>query len=159
MKRIVAALVCVLGMSTALYADSGDLALGLQMVNGSSLNQMGLGVKVQCSLYDQLRLEPSFTYYFEKNSVSTWDIAINLHYVVSVTSNFEAYPLIGLGYSRWTTDFGGGVSSDDDRIFADLGAGFDFAASKNLWFTTELRYELMADYGQFVPAVGVKVCF
>lgn len=159
MKKILLAIALVLGISSAARADGGDLALGVHFLNGSSQNQMGIGVKVQCGLSGDLRLEPSFDYWFEKESVSTWDVAINLQQVVEVTSNFCVFPLAGLGYSRWTIDLGSGSNQEHDRIFFDLGLGGEVAMSSCLWLTAEMTYQLMTDYGQFVPKVGVKVCF
>lgn len=161
MKNFVLSIICALTLVSVAHAKGrgNDFAIGFHLLNGSALNQMGIGVKVECDIADQLRLAPSFNYFFEKNSTSAWDLGVNLNYVVNVTSNFDVYPLVGVGFIRFTDDLGGGVSTDHDRVFANLGLGADIAVTKEIWLTTELRYQYIDDYGQFVPSVGVKFCF
>lgn len=159
MKKFILSIISALAIVGVANAQGNDFAIGVNLLNGSCLNQMGIGVKVECDITDQLRLAPSFNYFFEKNSTSAWGVGLNLNYVVDVTSNFDVYPLAGVGFIRFTDDLGGGVSFDHDRVFANLGLGTDIAVTKELWLNAELRYQYIDDYGQFVPSVGVKYCF
>ncbi len=158
-KRLILSLLCAAGISLAASAAGGDMALGVHLSNGSAMNQMGFGVKFQCELVDAFRMEPSFDYYFKHNNCSTWEINLNLHYVVDVTSKFDVYPVAGLGYAHWSHDVGDNLSRNYDRLALNLGGGADIALSRQVAFTGELRYQIMSDYSQFVPMVGVKYKF
>lgn len=158
-KRLFLSMLCAAGISSAAYAAGGDMALGVQLSNASAMNQMGLGVRFQCELVDAFRLEPSFDYYFKHNSCSTWEINLNLHYMIGVTSKFDVYPLAGLGYAHWSHDVGDGLSRNLDRLALNLGGGGEVAVTNKVAFTGELRYQIMSDYSQFVPMVGVKLKF
>lgn len=159
MKKIILSLLCATGISATAFAAGGDVAVGMQVSNSSTYNLTGLGVKVQCELIDAFRLEPSFDYYFKHNSISAWDVNLNVHYLVNVTNKFDVYPLAGLGYVRFSEDLGNSTSYNQGRLAFNVGGGAEVALTHQVSFTGELRYQIMSDYSQFVPMVGVKYKF
>ena len=141
MKKFLLSLMCVISAFCIARADSGDIGVGIQLAHGSKANQIGLGARVQIGFTDELRLEPSFNYYFRQDHVATWDVDINLHYVLDVTDGFSVYPLGGIFVSNWDFDPG-----SDTRFGANLGAG-------------ALKYMLTGDYRQLATLVGVTFKF
>ncbi len=155
MKKLLLMLMCVVGAFCTAHADSGDIAVGVQLDHGSAANQIGLGAKVQIGFTDELRLEPSFNYYFRQSEWATWDVNLNLHYVFDVADSFSVYPLAGLFVSNWDLDNVG----DDTRFGANLGAGAEYAITDVVSLTGELRYMLTGDYRQLATSVGVTFKF
>ena len=154
MKKFLLSLMCVIGAFCIARADSGDIAIGVQMGHGSLANQIGLGARVQIGFTDELRLEPSFNYYFRQSGVATWDVDINLHYVFDVVDSFSVYPLGGIFVSNWDYDPG-----SDTRFGANLGAGAEYAITDVVSLGGELRYMLTGDFRQLVTSVGVTFRF
>ena len=154
MKKFLLSIMCVVSAFCIARADSGDIAVGVQLDHGSCWNQIGLGARVQIGFTDELRLEPSFNYYFRQDHVATWDVDINLHYVLDVTDGFSVYPLGGIFVSNWDFDPG-----SDTRFGANLGAGAEYAITDVVALTGELKYMLTGDYRQLATLVGVTFKF
>lgn len=159
MKRFFLSLLCAVCLSSAAYAVGDNVSIGVSLANGSCANNMGLGVKLQSQMFDAFRLEPAFNYFFKHNNTTTWDISLNVHYLLNVTNKFDVYPLVGIGYSHWMFDLGSDTSMNKDRLAVNIGVGGEIGISRHVALTGELRYQLMKDYGQIVPAVGLKYIF
>ncbi len=155
MKKFLLSLMCIVGALGIARADSGDIAIGVQLDHGSYWNQIGLGAKVQISFTDELRLEPSFNYYFRQDHMATWDIDVNLHYMLDVANSFYVYPLGGIFLSNWDYETAG----SDTRFGANLGAGAEYAITDMISLTGELKYMLTGDYRQLATSVGVTFKF
>lgn len=156
MKKFLLSIMCVVSAFCIARADSGDIAVGVQLDHGSCWNQIGLGARVQIGFTDELRLEPSFNYYFRQDDMATWDVDLNLHYVFDVADSFNVYPLAGLFVSNWDHE---GWKDSDTRFGANLGAGAEYAITDVVALTGELKYMLTGDYRQLVTSVGVTFKF
>lgn len=155
MKKLFCIVAFILGFATATYAQKGDVVMGIQLNNASEINQMGLGVKIQCFVSDAIRIEPSFNYFFKKATVDTWDVNLNAHYVFNVTDKFHLYPLVGLVFSRWTiTDTG-----NFNRFGANVGAGAEYYFTEKIGMIGEVKYQLVKDVSQCVFSLGVNYKF
>ena len=154
MKKFLLSLMCVISAFCIARADSGDIGVGIQLAHGSKANQIGLGARVQIGFTDELRLEPSFNYYFRQDHVATWDVDINLHYVLDVTDGVSVCPLGGIFVSNWDVDPG-----SDTRFGANLGAGAEYAITDVVALTGEVKYMLTGAYRQLATLVGVTFKF
>ncbi|MEG0559494.1 MAG: porin family protein [Muribaculaceae bacterium] len=153
MKKLLCIAVCVLGFAGASFAQKGNVALGLHVSNATEINQMGLGVKVQCFISDAIRIEPSFNYYFKKAGIDMWDVNANVHYVFNVADQFNVYPLAGLVFSHWS-----GASSFN-RFGANLGAGAEYYFTEKIGMSAEVKYQFVKDVSQCAFSLGVNYKF
>ncbi len=156
MRKFLLSLMCVVSAFCIARADSGDIAIGVQMGHGSKHNQIGLGAKVQVGFTDELRLEPSFNYFFRQDHVATWDVDLNLHYMFDVADSFSIYPLAGIFVSNWDYEH---INDSDTRFGANLGGGAEYAITDVVSLTGELKYMLTGDYRQLVTSLGVTFKF
>lgn len=156
MRKFLLSLMCLVSAVCISRAESGDIAVGVQMGHGSYWNQIGLGAKVQVSFSDALRLEPAFNYYFRQDDMATWDVDVNLHYLFDVADSFAIYPLGGLFVSNWDLK---GAKGSETRFGANLGAGAEYAITDVVSLGGELRYMLTGDFRQLVTSVGVTFRF
>lgn len=154
MKKILLLLAVVLGMAATASAES-PVAIGLKLGHATCINQMGLGVDVRCNITDNIRIAPSFDYYFQNNEVSAWDVNANVNYMFDIVDNVDIYPLAGLTFSRWSADGAETVS----RFGANFGGGIDFKVMDNLSLNTELKYQLISDFSQCIISMGVHYSF
>lgn len=152
------AIMMIAGASAA-NAQKGEQALGVNVVYGTEISNVGFGVQYQLGITDALRLAPSFEYYLKKNGVTFWDINANLHYVFNLSDKFEVYPLAGVGYAHTKTEYDedGSVSAGDFAI--NVGGGAGYHLSDNLSLMVDLKYQIISGFSQFAPAIGLKFRF
>nr|WP_314696141.1 porin family protein [uncultured Prevotella sp.] len=165
MKKLLL-LVCAAVMSLSASAQAGDKAVGAQLVFGSEINSIGVGVKGQYNFTDQIRGEASFDYFLKNKGWSMWDINANAHYLFDVADKFKVYPLAGIGYTHvsYSQDYsalvpGAEVSASSGRISVNLGGGAEYALTNNLNLNAELKYQIISNYNQLVLGVGVAYKF
>ena len=162
MKKLLL-LVCAAVMSLSASAQAGDKALGAQLVFGSETNSLGFGVKGQYYFTDHIRGEGSFDYFLKNKGISMWDINANVHYLFDVADKFKVYPLAGLGYTNWSYkhEYAGApvVEGSDGRLAVNLGGGVEYELTKNLNVNAEAKYQIISNYNQLVPGVGVAYKF
>ena len=152
----VAILIAVLAMSMVASAqEKGDMAVGGNLVfgTGDSYSNFGIGAKFQYNVIDPLRLEGSFTYFFEKDYLSMWDLSVNAHYLFRITDSFNVYPLAGLGILGASS----GPFSSTDFAF-NIGGGADYKITDNLILNAELKYKF-SDLNRFLISAGVTYLF
>ena len=139
-------------------AAGGYFAYG----TGDGFSNFGLGAKFQWNPIDNLRLEPSFTYFFKKDLVSMWDFSTNVHYLFPVTDKVIMYPLAGLGMigSSVSIDgFMGNTSTSSTKVAFGFGGGVDFDLNKNLVFNLELKYKLCDGGNRLIISAGLNYKF
>lgn len=163
MKKIIALAVCAIaismGASTANAQQRGDMAAGFNAVfaagDGGSF---GIGPKFQYNVTDPLRLEASFTYFFERNYVRNWDLSANAHWLFPVAQRWNVYPLAGLCY------FGAAGKFSDVKVSTsnwgvNLGGGVDYLVGRNTLLNAEVKYKLVNKWNQLVVSVGAAWMF
>lgn len=133
------------------FAQSGSLTGGLQLSHASAFDNMGIGVKVQYSITDHWRVEPSFDITFKHHHNTMWDINANVHYVLNVVDKFNIYPLAGLTFSHWTGDI--------NCFGVNLGMGAEYYINSRWGIFAELKYQLIPDYNQTLTSIGVNYRF
>lgn len=163
MKRfILAACMASLGLGAA-FAQQGKQAFGGHLSYGTEIESIGIGIKYQYHITNEIRIEPSMDYFFKNDGLSMFDINANVHYVVPVTSNVKLYPLAGFTYTHWHLDLGKigdyDVSGNDGKFGVNLGAGMEFALTRDWSMNFELKYQLISDLDQAVFNLGVAYSF
>ena len=127
------------------FAQKGIQAAGVSLNYGTEISSIGLGVKYQYNITNDIRLEPSITYFFENKGVDMFDMNVNAHYLLPLASNIRLYPLAGLTYTRWATDFGHG--------------GAEFDITDELMMNFELKYQCVSDFDQAIFSIGLAYMF
>ena len=103
MKKIL----LVLMMATAMLmanAESGEWAVGGQMVYGSKAETAGLGLHLKYNLTDAFRASLSSNYYLKHDGVSAFDVNLEGNYLFDLSEKVRVYPLAGVVLSIWHAD-------------------------------------------------------
>lgn len=161
-KFIIAACMMLIGFGSA-FAQQGKQAIGGNLSYGTEIESVGLGVKYQYHITDQIRIEPSMDYFFKNDGLSMFDINANVHYLFPVAGNVRLYPLAGFTYTNWHLDLGKvgdyNVSGSDGKFGVNLGAGAEFNLVANWVMNLEIKYQLISDVDQGVFNLGVAYNF
>ena len=145
-------------MSSA-FAQKGIQAAGVQLNYGTEISSIGIGLKYQYNITNEIRLEPSANYYFENDGLDMFDINANVHYLFPMASNVRVYPLAGLSYSKWSADAGNGWEVSTNKFGLNLGGGAEFDINKDLMMNFEVKYQLINDFDQAVISMGIAYMF
>ena len=87
-KIIIAACMALLGCGSV-FAQQGKQAIGGNLSYGTEIESVGIGLKYQYNITDQIRIEPSMNYFFKNDGLSMFDINANIHYLFPIASNIE----------------------------------------------------------------------
>ena len=161
-KIIIAACMALLGCGSV-FAQQGKQAIGGNLSYGTEIESVGIGLKYQYNITDQIRIEPSMNYFFKNDGLSMFDINANIHYLFPIASNISLYPLAGFTYTNWHLDLGKAgdydVSGSDGKFGVNLGAGMEFDLDKNWSLNFDIKYQLISDLDQAVFNLGVAYNF
>ena len=83
MKKIILLFVMAASMLMA-NAESGEWAVGGQVVYGSKAETAGIGLHLKNCLTDAFRASLSSNYYFKHEGVSAFDVNLEANYLLSV---------------------------------------------------------------------------
>ena len=92
MKKIIIAACMTLLSFSSVFAQKGKQAIGGNLSYGTEIESIGLGLKYQYNITDQIRIEPSMNYFFKNDGLSMFDINANIHYLFPIASNVSLYP-------------------------------------------------------------------
>ena len=141
---------CIIGSA---MAQKNIQAIGVHLNYGTKIESFSLGAKYQQNLTNEIRLEPSMNYHFEKKGIDLFDLNLNVHYIFPMASNIRLYPLAGLTFERW--DFG----KVKNRLGVNIGSGVEFDIADNWMANIELKYKLVKDFDQAVFTLGLAYIF
>ena len=165
MKRM--AMVVVMMLSTVLLfaQEKGEMGAGVNLSYGtkSGFSNFGIGAKFQYNILDNLRIEPSATYYLKKDYISMWDINANVHYLFGLSDSFRLYPLAGvtlLGVKA-SYDMGdyGEASASDSKFGFNLGGGAEYLLTSQFALNLEIKYQIVSDWNRPVFSLGAAYKF
>jgi len=162
MKKILT-LVCMmmLGMGFAqAQVHQGQTAVGVNLVYGSEIENLGVGARFQYGVLDQLRAEVGLNYFFEKNHMSWWDVNINAHYLVHLwNEQLYIYPIAGLNYTM--VDYKGDLNpkGEENHVGLNLGAGIEFEINEHFGVNFEYRHTIVRKVDQGVFGLGLNYKF
>lgn len=89
-----------------LFLHNKGNKLLVEICYGTEIESVGIGLKYQYNITDQIRIEPSMNYFFKNDGLSMFDINANIHYLFPIASNISLYPLAGFTYTNWHLDLG-----------------------------------------------------
>ena len=153
MKKLMILISMMFFIMGSAFAQKGIQAFGVNLGYGSEIESASIGVKYQYNITNNIRLEPSANYFFEKRGVDMFDFNANAHYLIPTENNIRLYPLAGLTFTRW--DFG----KVANRLGLNIGGGAEFDVSDNLFVNFELKYQIIKDLDQAVFNVGLTYMF
>lgn len=157
MKKFLVLVLALVGMTTMTQAQTkGDMEAGVQFAygTGDSFSNVGIGAKFRYTIVDNVRIEPSFTYFLKKDYVSMWDVSANAHYLFGLNDRFTLYPLAGIGITGVKVG-----DASDSEFGVNLGGGVDYDLSQNLVLNGELKYKIGGDWDRLIISVGVTYKF
>lgn len=145
---------CMMLFSTAMFAEQGDMWIGGGFSYGfhSDYKNFGIGVKGQYDILDRLRADAQVDHFFKHDGVSMSDINVNLEYVVE-QDQFRWYPLVGLAFVGHSTNSFGFLS--EAKVGFNFGAGAEVPVGDNWKLFLDAKYQVVKDWGRFIPTVGV----
>jgi outer membrane protein X len=165
MKKLVVLFSMMFFIMGSALAQKGIQAAGVNLSYGTKAESIGIGVKYQYNITDNIRLEPSMNYYFNNNYTKhgedVFDINANAHYLVPMASNIRVYPLAGLTFARWNFQevLGGPWSDVITRLGVNLGGGAEMDITDQLMLNFELKYQFVSDFDQAVFNIGIAYMF
>ena len=167
MKKIILVAVATL-VSLAAFGQS-RFAVGAGASYAFDPELLGITLKGQYNVTEQIRPEASFTYFFEKNNVKSWAFDANFQYLFDL-GTVNVYPLAGLSYIHYSIDVPnmpvsyndeieivGGNSTSDGKLGINLGGGVEYPISENLSLGAELKLCLNKLYGDSSLVLGLGV--
>lgn len=172
-KRVMMLAAAVMMACTMNAQQAGDLAIGgnLNYSLHSDIKQFGIGAKMQYSVTDAIRIEPSFNYFFKKDYFSSWDVNINAHYVFNVAPKWNVYPLVGITLvgakahlsdiaDDWGDELGDAVGDESETRFGgNVGAGVEYLINDQWSIDFEAKYQIVSDIDRPVISLGVAYKF
>lgn len=167
MKKILLFYVMAMAMLMA-NAESGEWAVGGQVVYGTKAETAGIGLHVKNCLTDAFRASLSSNYYFKHAGVTAFDVNLEGNYLFDLSEKVRVYPLAGVVMGIWHADgvdvsYGGmhlGVDGQTDSKFgANLGGGIDYLVSEHLGLNAEVKYQIISHASQAVFSIGASYRF
>lgn len=124
------------------------------------------GLAFQCSVAPHVRIAPEIGCAFRNKSEDAFLIDLNVHmpFAFADVSKASLYPLAGLTFNSWNYH---GVSVQDEvdvtthenRLGLNLGAGFDMRCSETLKLNIEAKYSLVKSYSSAIITAGISYVF
>lgn len=157
MKRIftiitIVAASAMIGSNSANAQTKGELGAGLnfEIATGEDYTNYGLGVKYYWTFLQNMRLEQSFTYFFKKDNISTWDLTSNLQYIFAISPTMNIYPILGTGMTGVKRDYKAlGLGKKDNTKFAfNFGGGMEYMLSPHIGATIEYKYRIVDSWNR-----------
>ena len=153
MKKLMILISMMFFIMSSASAQKGIQAFGVNLGYGSEIESASIGVKYQYNITNNIRLEPSANYFFEKRGIDMFDFNANAHYLIPTENNIRLYPLAGLTFTRWD------LGKVANRLGLNIGGGAEFDVSDNLFVNMELKYQIVKDFDQAVFNVGLTYMF
>lgn len=160
---------CVMAVAMLMvHAESGEWAVGGQVVYGTKAETAGIGLHVKNCLTDAFRASLSSNYYFKHSGVTAFDVNLEGNYLFGLGEKVRVYPLVGVVLGIWHADdvnvsYGGmnfGVDGQTDTKFgANLGGGIDYLVSEHLGLNAEVKYQIISHASQVVFGIGASYRF
>lgn len=145
--------------------QTGKFSVAGNLNYGTKIESLGIGLRGQYGFMEQLRGSLEYKYYIDRHNTSAWGLSADAHYLFGLGETISIYPLAGVTFSRWTTDFGrSGIDAlkdkySNNRIGFNIGLGGQIAVGEKTFVQVELKEALIKDYTQFVVSVGFMYQF
>lgn len=160
MKKLVIFFSMMFFIMSNAFAQKGIQAAGVHLTYGTEISSLGLGVKYQYNITDNIRLEPSINYFFEKDGIDMFDFNATAHYLFPVQDNLRFYPLAGLTFAHWSADLGvDGAEITNSKFGVNLGGGAEYDITNELMINFEVKYQFVSDLDQAIFSLGIAYMF
>lgn len=140
---------------------------------------IALTMKSRYSVTQALHLVPSVSYYLAMDELSILASNANVIYLVPILRRGKLYPIVGGGYVRWRKQNKQRLMDSAKRnnepsaqetklveasryfkqyhkkITGNIGVGYQHYFGDRFYSNTELKYEVMSQYSQFIPTLGI----
>ena len=142
--------------STAVFAEKGDMFVGAGLSYGfhSDYKNFGIGVKGQYEIFNNFRADAQIDHFFKHEGLSMSDININLQYLLG-DGNLRYYPLAGLALVGHSTNAFGFL--EEMKAGFNIGAGAELPITDKWKVFAEAKYQIVEDWGRFIPTIGVMI--
>ena len=157
-KLVMMLLLAVFSLGAYAQTEHGRSAVGFTVGYGFDSKNATLGVDYRYCITDEVRLNPSVTYFVKNDGLSSCALDLNAHYVVKLSEMFGFYPLAGLSLSFWNFDLIP-KSIHETRFGANIGLGGEVYATDNLSVGLEVKYNIIKDLDQAMFGVRVGYSF
>ena len=104
------------------------------------------------SFLNNFRADAQVDHFFKHEGLSMSDININLQYVLG-DGPLHYYPLAGLALVGHSTNAFGFL--EEMKAGFNVGAGAELPIGEKFKFFVEAKYQIVSDWGRFIPTVGV----
>ena len=157
MKKLMM-IACMMLFSTAMFAEKGDMFVGAGLSYGfhSDYKNFGIGVKGQYEIFNNFRADAQIDHFFKHEGLSMSDININLQYLLG-DGNLRYYPLAGLALVGHSTNAFGFL--EEMKAGFNIGAGAELPITDKWKVFAEAKYQIVEDWGRFIPTIGVMIAF
>ena len=164
MKRLlsiiaIAAASILLCNNKAAAQTQGEMGAGLNFVlaTGEDYTNYGLNARYQWTFIRNMRVEPSFTYFFKKDNISSWDLTANVQYLFNFGPMVNLYPMVGFGMTNIHRDYEPlGMDTRNENSFAfNFGAGMEFMFGPRMGMNLEYKYRIVDSWNRSHFGFGV----
>ncbi|MCC8035058.1 MAG: porin family protein [Rikenellaceae bacterium] len=150
-------------LATTAYSPNslkGGMALGASINYGTEIESVGIGIRYDYMLSNSFRLTPNATFWFKNDHLSSWDINVDVQYLIRLIERLKVYPLAGFTVSHWKRDSHDNIDKWNKTYFgANLGAGIEYDIAPNWLINFDLKYRIIKDYDQLVLGLGFAYRF
>jgi hypothetical protein len=153
MKKFIVFFIILIGCLPVVSAQKGEMSLGVNAAYSTKWEQGGIGISFQYGMTNELRIVPSFNYFFEVDHTnSAAGFNVDIHRVFPVTRGLKLYPILGAGFLSY--------DNGDDGFGFNVGAGTEMELNERVSFFGEAKYSaLISAWDQESIAVGIAVKF
>lgn len=167
MKKYILGVAAAMVALTASAADlRGEKSFGPKLGYFSHNKSAVAGLTFTYAFSNHFRLAPEVGCVFRHNDQDAFVGDLNAHFPFSFEDNnvVALYPVVGITYNSWGTHFrleddGKEVSSHNNRLGVNLGAGFDLRCSQTLRLNIEAKYSLVKSFSSLVVTAGISYVF
>ncbi len=143
-------------VSMVAKADSGDISAGVQFNYGSKHTLMGLGAHMLIEPVNRFRVAPEFLYYFKNNHWEGYNVNLNFHYIISLHSSSNFYPVLGFSYANYKYE----DLKGEDHFGANIGVGYEYLINRQFRFYIEQKFQALSkSWNQSVTTLGLRYTF
>ena len=169
-KVIILLIVILSSFCSHAQMKHGQYSIGYSGGYGFVTEQGILRTDFRYNLIDYIRIEPTVSHFLKKNGLKTWNIGLNVHYVLSIKEVAAIYPLVGVTSSFWNLDRNKTIvdevtgektterqKSKDTYLGGMFGLGLEVYILDEIILGTEVKYNALEKRDQLL--VGVRVAY
>lgn len=167
-KRLFIAAVCVLtALTSAAQMRRGEKSLGPKIGYVSENKSFLAGLVFQYTFSKHVRIAPEISCAFRNDNRDAFMADLNIHIPFGIdTGKVVLYPLAGLNYSSWAYHYSDeefqskkDVTTHDNKLGLNMGAGMELRCSESLKLSLEAKYLLIKSYSHAQISLGIAYMF